>query len=39
VFTLPPAAAEVAFQNKEVVYGLLMRLAAQALAIPRRQTS
>ena len=33
VFTLPPAAAEIAFQNKEVVYGLLMRSAAQALAI------
>ncbi len=33
VFTLPPAAAEIAFQNKEVVYGLLLRSAAQALAI------
>ena len=33
VFTLPPAAAEIDFQNKEVVYGLLMRSAAQALAI------
>ncbi len=33
MFTLPPAAAEIAFQNKEVVYGLLMRSAAQALAI------
>jgi hypothetical protein len=31
VFTLPPAAAEIAFHNKEVVYGLLMRAAAQAL--------
>jgi hypothetical protein len=31
VFTLPPAAAEIAFHNKEVVYGLLMRTAAQAL--------
>ncbi len=31
VFTLPPAAAEVAFQNKEIVYALLMRCAAQAL--------
>jgi hypothetical protein len=32
VFTLPPAAAEIAFQNKELVYGLLMRCAAQTLA-------
>jgi hypothetical protein len=32
VFTLPPAAAEIAFHNKELVYGLLMRCAAQALA-------
>ena len=32
VFTLPPAAAEIAFHNKELVYGLLMRLAAQTLA-------
>jgi hypothetical protein len=32
VFTLPPAAAEIAFQNKELVYGLLMRCAA-----PRRR--
>jgi hypothetical protein len=31
VFTLPPAAAEIAFQNKQRVYGLLMRAAAQAL--------
>jgi hypothetical protein len=31
VFTLPPAAAEIAFHNKEVVYGLLMRTAAQTL--------
>jgi len=31
VFTLPPAAAEIAFQNKRIVYGLLMRAAAQAL--------
>jgi len=31
VFTLPPAAAEIAFQNKPAVYGLLMRAAAQAL--------
>ncbi len=33
VLALPPAAAEIAFHNKEVVYGLLMRSAAQALAI------
>ena len=25
VFTLPPAAAEIAFQNKQTVYGLLRR--------------
>ena len=31
VFTLPPAAAEIAFQNKQSVCGLLMRAAAQAL--------
>ena len=31
VFTLPPAAAEIAFQNKQTVYGLLMRVTAQAL--------
>jgi hypothetical protein len=31
VFTLPQAAAEIAFQNKQSVYGLLMRAAAQAL--------
>ena len=31
VFTLPPAAAAIAFQNKQTVYGLLMRAAAQAL--------
>ena len=31
VFTLPPAAAEIAFQNKQAVYGLLMRVAAEAL--------
>ena len=31
VFTLPSAAAEIAFQNKQTVYGLLMRAAAQAL--------
>ena len=33
VFTLPPAAAEIAFQNKRTVYGLLMRAAAQALSV------
>jgi hypothetical protein len=33
VFTLPPAAAEIAFQNKEIVYGLLMRSAAKALEL------
>jgi hypothetical protein len=33
VFTLPPAAAEIAFQNKQTVYGLLMRAAAQALIL------
>jgi hypothetical protein len=31
VFTLPPGAAAIAFQNKQIVYGLLMRAAAQAL--------
>ena len=31
VFTLPPAAAEIAFRNNAPVYGLLMRTAAQAL--------
>jgi len=31
VFTVPPAAAQIAFQNKQTVYGLLMRAAAQAL--------
>ena len=30
VFTLPPAAAEIAFQNKALVYALLMRAAAEA---------
>ena len=30
VFTLPPAAAEIAFQNKALVYALLMRCAAEA---------
>ena len=33
VFTLPPAAAEIAFQNKQTVYGLLMRAAARALTL------
>ena len=33
VFTLPPAAAEIAFQNKKIVYGLLMRSAARALSL------
>ena len=40
VFTLPPAAAEIAFQNKAIVYALLMRCAAEAIttlaADPRR---
>src|SRR6201987_5097287 len=31
VFTLPMPAAEIAFQNKQTVYGLLMRAAAEAL--------
>ena len=30
VFTLPPAAAEIAFHNKALVYALLMRAAAEA---------
>ena len=33
VFTLPQAAAEIAFQNKALVYGLLMRSAGQALSL------
>ena len=33
VFTLPPAAAEIAFQNKALVCGLLMRSATQALGL------
>ena len=33
VFTLPPAAAEISFQNKQIVYGLLMRASAQALTV------
>jgi hypothetical protein len=40
VFTLPPGAAAIAFQNKAVVYALLMRCAAEAImtlaANPRR---
>jgi hypothetical protein len=31
VFTLPPAAAEIAFQNKAGVYAILMRAAAETL--------
>src|SRR6266498_2506743 len=31
VFTLPPAAAEIAFQNKAAVYAILFRSAAAAL--------
>jgi len=31
VFTLPPLAAEIAFQNKALVYAILMRTAAEAL--------
>lgn len=31
VFTLPPPAAEIAFQNKRVVYAILFRTAAEAL--------
>jgi hypothetical protein len=31
VFTLPPAAAEIAFQNKAAVYAILMRTAAEPL--------
>jgi Putative transposase/Transposase zinc-binding domain len=31
VFTLPPAAAEIAFQNKALVYAILMRTAAEAV--------
>jgi hypothetical protein len=32
VFTLPPAAAEIAFQNKARVYAILMRTAAETLS-------
>ncbi len=31
VFTLPAAAAEIAFQNKCIVYAILFRAAAEAL--------
>ena len=31
VFTLPPMAAEIAFQNKRTVYAILFRAAAEAL--------
>jgi hypothetical protein len=31
VFTLPPQVAEIAFQNKRVVYAILFRAAAEAL--------
>src|SRR5580658_22079 len=32
VFTLPPSAAEIAFQNKAAVYAILFRAAAEALS-------
>ena len=32
VFTLPPVAATIAFQNKAVVYAILMRTAAETLS-------
>ena len=32
VFTLPPAAAEIAFQNKTAVYGILFKAAAETLS-------
>lgn len=32
VFTLPPAAAEIAFQNKATVYTILFKTAAEALS-------
>ena len=41
VFTLPPEAAAIAFQNKAVVYAILMRTAAETLSTiagdPRRR--
>ncbi len=33
VFTLPPAAAEIAFQNKRAVYAILFKAAAETLRI------
>ncbi len=33
VFTLPPAVAEIAFQNKALVYAILFRTAAETLRI------
>ena len=38
VFTLPPAAAEIAFQNKQAVYALLFRSAAQTLQVIARRS-
>ena len=32
VFTLPTAAAEIAFQNKEAVYAILFKVAAATLS-------
>ena len=37
VFTLPAPAAEIAFQNKRVVYAILFRAAAEALREHRRR--
>jgi hypothetical protein len=31
VFTMPPAVAEIAFQNKPIVYGILFKAAAETL--------
>ena len=39
VFTLPPAAAEIAFQNKEVRLWLVAALGGPSARHPRRQTS
>ncbi len=33
VFTIPPAAAEIAFQNKATVYAILFRAAAETLRV------
>ncbi|EDP63173.1 putative transposase for insertion sequence element [alpha proteobacterium BAL199] len=33
VFTMPPAAAEIAFQNKAAVYAILFRAAAETLRV------